>query len=299
MAVSPPSAQALPSLPLVRGALSAGKRAAWFSVGRLAPRATQPVVVLGNQKAGTTAIAALLARYAGISSTLDFRYLTAAWLQGVHDGSVPMRAFLRHHALDVSRGLVKEPNLSLLYPELARAMPQATFVMIVRDPRDNIRSVLNRLGLRGDAPPPAGWGAEFNGLWRLVVDGAWLGLEGGTHVESLASRWSAIADVYLDQPERFHLVRYEDFLADKAGAIADLADRCELSQRAPILDALDVAYQPRGDRAVDWDEFFGADGLAQLEARCGDRLAALGYDEAAHASAASGAVMGRAAPAGR
>ncbi len=277
--------------PMVQSALSAGKKAAWFSVGQMAPRHARPVIVLGNQKAGTTAVAALLARYAGRSATLDFRYLTASWLRGVHDGSVPFPAFLRRHALDFSRGLVKEPNLSLLYPQLAQAFPQAQFVMIVRDPRDNIRSVLNRLDLRGDAEPLAGWHERVNPLWRLVVDGAWLGLDGGTHVESLASRWRAIADVYLQNADRIHLVRYEDFMADKAGTIARLAERCRLAPEADITDQLDVAYQPRGDRSVTWAEFFGGDALRRLDARCGDRLEALGYAPAAAPNAPSHPVL--------
>ena len=271
--------------PPVRSALSAGKRAAWFSIGRMAPVATRPVLVLGNQKAGTTAVGALLARYAGLSATLDFRYLTSSWLRGVHDGSVPFQAFLRRHALDFSRGLVKEPNLSLLYPHLVRAFPEAEVVMVVRDPRDNVRSVLNRLGLRGDAPPPPGWAARVNPLWSLVVDGAWLGLEGGTHVEALASRWAAIADVYLEHAGRVRLIRYEDFMADKEAAIAGLAARCGLAQRADIAEHVDVAFQPRGDRAVTWATFFGDDALRRLDARCGDRLAAFGYPPSTEASA--------------
>ncbi|PAP75958.1 sulfotransferase family protein [Rubrivirga marina] len=263
--------------PPIRSALSAGKRAAWFSIGRMTPVPTRPVLVLGNQKAGTTAVAALLAQYAGLSATLDFRYLTSSWLKGVHDGSIPFQAFLRRHALDFSRGLVKEPNLSLLYPHLVRAFPEAEVVLIVRDPRDNIRSVLNRLGLPGDAPPPEGWADRVNPLWRLVVDGAWLGLEGGTHVEALASRWSAIADVALDHADRVRLIRYEDFMADKEGAVADLAARCGLEQKADIADRLNVAFQPRGDRAVSWTSFFGDDALRRLDTRCGDRLAAFGY----------------------
>ena len=273
--------------PLVHTALSGGKRAAWFSVGRLAPAYDRPVLVLGNQKAGTTAVAALLADYAGRSATLDFRYLTASWLRGVHDGSVPFRAFARRHGLDFSRGLVKEPNLSLLYPQLVRALPGSPVVLVVRDPRDNVRSVLNRLGLPGDAPPPAGWADGVNPLWRLVVDGTWLGLGGDTHVASLANRWSAIADVYLQHPNEVHLVRYEDFLDDKEGTIARLAARCGLEQRGAIADKLDVAFQPRGDRSVSWAEFFGADALGAIEARCAGRMGALGYAVGADRAAAA------------
>jgi hypothetical protein len=238
--------------------------------------------VLGNQKAGTTAIAALLARRAGVSATLDFRYLSPAALRAAHAGPDGVRSLTSRHRLDFSRAVVKEPHLSLLHPGLAAAFPEARFVMIVRDPRDNVRSVLDRLGLPGhrDRLEP-GWDRDVNGLWRLVVDGRWAGIEGETYVESLAARWARIADVYLGAPDRFALVRYEDFVRDKEGAVTDLAVQLGLPLRNDIADAVDAQYQPRGNRSVGWDEFFGPANLARIEAVCGDRLGALGYAPAA------------------
>ena len=261
-----------------RRALSLAKRAAWFSVGRLARLPKRPVIVLGNQKAGTTAIAALLAQRAGLPATLDFRYLSPTWLRDVHDGTVDVRSFVGRYRLDFSRPVVKEPHLSLLHPALAATVPGARFVMIVRDPRDNIRSILDRLGLPGHLGRLGpDWDRNVNELWRLVVDGRWAGIGGQTYVESLAARWSRIADAYLDRPDSFALVRYEDFLADKEGAVTDLAVRLRLPLRNSVADAVDTQYQPRGNRAVGWSEFFGPDNLALIEGTCGDRLAALGY----------------------
>ena len=264
-----------------RSALSLAKRAAWFSVGRLARLPERPVIVLGNQKAGTTAIAALLARRAGLPATLDFRYLSPAWLRSVHDGTVDVRSFVGRYRLDFSRPVVKEPHLSLLHSELEAAFPGAQFVMIVRDPRDNIRSILNRLGLPGhlDRLGPD-WDHGVNELWRLVVDGGWAGIGGPTYIQSLAARWSRIADVFLDRPGSFALVRYEDFLADKEGTVTDLAVRLGLPLRNSVADAVDTQYQPRGDRTVGWSEFFGPDNLARIEATCRVRLVALGYPPA-------------------
>ena len=274
-----------------RRALSLAKRAAWFSVGRLARLPKRPVIVLGNQKAGTTAIAALLARRAGLPATLDFRYLSPAWLRDVHDGTVDARSFVGRYRLDFSRPIVKEPHLSLLRPALAATVPGARFVMIVRDPRDNIRSILDRLRLPGHLERLGpGWECNANDLWRLVVDGTWAGIGGQTYVESLAARWSRIADAYLDHPESFVLVRYEDFLADKEGTVTDLAVRLGLPLRNSIADAVDTQFQPRGNRTVGWSEFFGPDNLARIEGICGERLVAFGYPRDPSAVAPSRAI---------
>lgn len=263
---------------LHKKSLSSLKRWGWFAVGRFAQRSERPIIVLGNQKSGTTAIAALLAQYGDLSSTLDLRYITPDALRAVQDGSLPFRAFVNHYGLDFSRDLIKEPNLTTFYEELAEVFPQAQFVMIVRDPRDNIRSILDRLSLPGDLDQIDAHSLDaFNPAWHLVLDGSWLGLEGRNYIEMLANRWNTLADVYLHHRDVFHLVHFETFVAHKEATIAQLATRCGIQQRHAITEALDVQYQPRGNRKIPWRDFFGTTNLRRIEALCGSRMAQLGY----------------------
>lgn len=279
--------------PRLRGLLRPPYYAARHGVGaaRLAVREARarihpaPVFVLGLQKSGTTAIAALLAERAGLSCALDlFRETDRPVLPQVHAGTLSFEAFLHRNRLDFSRALVKEPNLTPFYPRLVRRFPESAFIFIVRDPRDTIRSILNRLGLPGDLdvfdPDELASRPEVDTVWRYVLDGRWLGLEGDHVLDLLAARWNAYVDQYHRHRSGLRLVRYEDFLADKAGEIDRLAEALHLEARHPIDDLLDHPFQPPGDRSVSWAAFYGPNNLARIEALCGERLHRLGYEPA-------------------
>jgi hypothetical protein len=151
----------------------------------------------------------------------------------------------------------------------------------MRDPRDNIRSILNRLGLPGDLPDldPAHY-RRMRPLWEAILKSPWLPVEGETYIERLASRWSLGAGVYLDNRSGMELIRYEDFVAHKLGAITGLAERLGVDQAGRIDDKLETRYQPPGDRDVGWLEFFGRSNLSAIERICAAEAEQLGYLEA-------------------
>ena len=241
----------------------------------------RPVIGLGNAKSGTTAIAALLAEHTGLSVTLDLRGIYLPMLTRLHSGEIRFEQFVERNKLDFSRDIIKEPNLTLLYGEVRRVFPDAKCFIVVRDPRDNIRSILNRLRIPGnlehvdlDRVP------DLTPEWRLGLDAAWLGIEGRNYIEMMAGRWNLAADVYLNHAEDMRLLRYEDFLDDKAGAIQGLAAELRLPGVNDIRSRVDVQYQPRGDRGVSWLDFFGHQNLSRIDCICADRMARLGYQPA-------------------
>lgn len=240
----------------------------------------EAVIVLGNSKTGTTVIAALLAEYGNLSVTLDFwpRLRRPETLEAVHDGRLPFDAFVRRFRADFARDVVKDPHLTFLYPQLARRFPRARFVMVMRDPRDNIRSILNRLKLPGDLESigPAEYG-RMRPLWEAIIDSGHLGVAEGNYVERLARRWALGARVYLDHRDGMELIRFEDFVADKRGAITGLAERLGIEQAGRIEDKLETRYQPPGDRSVGWLQFFGRANLSAIEGVCEAEARALGY----------------------
>lgn len=240
----------------------------------------EAIMVLGNSKSGTTVIAALLAEYGDLSVTLDFwpRLRRPETLASVHRGELSFDAFVQRFRADLSRDVVKDPHLTFLYPQLAQRFPRARFVMVMRDPRDNIRSILNRLELPGDLGEldPAAY-RRMRPLWEAILKSPWLDVQ-GNYVERLAGRWAQGARVYLDHADAMVLIRFEDFLADKEGSITELAGRLGIERRGGIEDKLDRRFQPPGDRSVDLRRFFGPN-LARLEARCAEEARALGYPE--------------------
>jgi sulfotransferase family protein len=247
--------------------------------GRLARPQRRPVIVLGKEKSGTTAIAALLAEHAGCGVTLDIPGLWGSSTADVRWGRRDLKQVVRSNRLEFSRLVIKQPSMTYLYPQVRATFPEARLLMIVRDPRDNIRSVFNRVGLRGDLDD-----IEEHDLDRIPEDWRWhferpglLQVPGETYIEQAANRWNLAADAYLHQPADMLLLRYEDFLADKSGSIERCAEALGLPARRDISGSVDKQYQSRGQRGVKWPEFFGERNLQVIERTCASRMKPLGY----------------------
>jgi hypothetical protein len=239
----------------------------------------RPVIILGNQKSGTTAIAALLGELTGRQPTLDIpKEVSNPTLHLVHCSAVSFDRIVRQNRREFARRIIKEPNLTFCLDHLVRCFPSARFVFIVRDPRDNVRSILDRLKLPGDLPDitPEQW-RTIPLAWQYVIDNRWQHIERGTYIEDLARRWNAAVHVYLRHRQSLRLVRYEDFCADKVGVISRLAEQTGLAARRDIAEIVDRQYQPRGNREARWDEFFGPANLARINEICGPLMQIVKY----------------------
>jgi len=264
-----------------RSAVERGKRV-------LATVNERPIFVLGNQKSGTTAIAALLGRYTGLSATLDLTTQHSTLVVDIHRDNAPLGALVQQNELEFSRDIVKDPSLTFLYPDLHNYFAEPRFVSVVRDPRSNVRSILDRLDFPGDREQlriNEHWESltRYEGMyeaWMTVLDSSWMGIQAENYVDMLAGRWQQAARVYLEHEKQIELIRYEDFLDDKVRAIKDLAARLELSRKNDIQNHVDRQFQPRGsNRDISWIKFFGTDNLRRIEARCKNEMTALGYTD--------------------
>jgi hypothetical protein len=169
----------------------------------------------------------------------------------------------------------------LLVRDLDEQFPNARYVFVVRDPRHNIRSILNRVGVAGDleeldeaalAERVQNWAG-----WRTVLRGDWLGIPYRDPIGALCGRWNLMTDILEANRTRFVPIRYEDFVADKVAAIRSLADAVGLEARRDIGADVDRQYQAPGDRSTTLLEFFGAANLARIDALCGQNMSRLGY----------------------
>lgn len=252
----------------------------------------EAIFFLGNQKSGTTAIAALTARCAGVSATLDLTRANheVVWPK-LWSGELPFQDFLRRFRAEFSRQLVKEPSLSVFAtPLLQNFSRNRGCVLVVRDPRDNIRSILNRLSLPGDlADLTEHQRRALPRSWPTVLDGTWFGLAPGNYISQLAQRWNFILDRYDQHRDRITLVRYEDFMADKAAYIQKLVSQLGLGHLVSIDEQVDIQFQPAGDRVTDWAAFFGRQNLSLINEICAPHMQSLGYDISALHSVANSA----------
>jgi len=242
---------------------------------RVNPR---PVFILGNQRSGTSAIAALLGELTGKTVSIDLRREQKnPTYDKVFLRQRDFHKFLENNKLDLSRDIAKEPNLTLLFPFLLERFPEAKFVFVARDPRENIASILDHLGLCGnkkEISPERH--AKLSKAWRMILDSDWLGPK-GNYVQKLAERWRYFTRVYLDNKARMTLVKYEDFVADKKGSIERLARELGLPEKQSIAGHEDRQFQPASGKNRYPLDFFGKENLSKLEDICLDGMCALGY----------------------
>lgn len=239
----------------------------------------KPIFILGNQKSGTSAIAALLGAMTETPTTLDLRreigrqtYLRVA------RGELPFSGLVARNRRDFSRELIKEPNLSFFVDDLRSRFPGARFVWIIRDPRDNIRSILDRVLIPGDlAALDAAHRTYVDPGFALVLDSHWITGDPAEHyIDQLASRWNRCADICTANADDFVVVRYEDFIADKVAFLERLAARLGMVSHMSVADRVDFPFQRRGQRDVSWDAFFGAN-RQRIEDLCAPKMSAFAY----------------------
>lgn len=240
----------------------------------------KPIIILGNQKSGTSAIAMLLASLTNKSVHID---LMRSNEQNIYVKLKQKRAkfedFIKFNRLEFSKDIIKEPNLTLFYDELIEYFPLARLVLVVRDPRSNIRSILDRYKIPGNLEQMTP--EHYENLvrsWPSVFDASWLGFRGENYIEMLAGRWNYMADVFFLHPERIILVKYEDFLKDKIGVIYRLAEELGLEKINDISEQINIQYQPAGkNRNLKYIDFFGEKNLERIELICGERMKKLEY----------------------
>ena len=248
----------------------------WFTP-RLDLAALDSVLVLGNQKTGSTAIARLLAAYGELGVASDIHLLQSADVQVTNDPAW-VGAFIQRARYYFRQSVIKENALTPATGALLDVLPKARPIYITRHPVHNIRSILDRLNLPGTPRPLDALEIEDDG-WTSIVDSRHLGFEAADHIASLAQRWTYMTAIYRRHRDRLTLVRYEDFMADKLATIQQLAGQLDIAARQDIRPLLDVPFQPCGShRSEAPTSFFSADALAIINRHCATGMDALNYE---------------------
>jgi len=236
-----------------------------------------PLFLFGNQKAGGTAIAGLLAAATGLRAALDLEGTTAPHFVRLMRGETTLETFIAKNAWSFSAPIIKDGNLTFVADALMAHFGVSRAVFILRNPFDNIRSILDRLELAGDLPALDTAGVRANATWRTILSGIDLGFAPDHYVSILARRWQRAAEICEAGGEGFVRIRYEDFLADKRSEIERLARAFGLATPNDITRLLDRDFQRRGNPAADLDAFFGAANARRIEDICGETAARFGY----------------------
>jgi hypothetical protein len=125
------------------------------------------------------------------------------------------------------RFLEKTPKNALRIPFFDRIFPDAQFVFLWRDPRENISSIIEawRSGQWRTYPKLDG----FEGPWSMLLPPGWRAMNGKPLAEIAAWQWSATNAQILDDlkvlsPARWTVVQYADLVREPAVAIGRLCE---------------------------------------------------------------------------
>ncbi|TWU67587.1 sulfotransferase [Crateriforma conspicua] len=240
----------------------------------------KPLLVFGNQKSGTSAIAALLGIATGKSVLIDLFHRFGARATPVLYGTTSLQQIWGQASPYLDREIIKEPEFIFFSDELRAIYADSLRLFITREPLSNFRSIYNRLGVDG-------YSTHLDKrkrheiqktcpLWLPVVEGPRPELRGGTILETLALRWKYAANLYLESQDQFTLVRYEDFVADRKGTIEHIATRLNLPIKNDITKASTVQFQPPG-KPTNTLRFFGDKHAKAAFEICQPEADTLGY----------------------
>lgn len=236
-----------------------------------------PIIILGNQKSGTSAIAHLLADIGGLSKAVDIPPFWLPYGAYIMQGKIQFDHVVQKHRRYFVVDIIKEPNFIFFIDDVMRFFPDAKYIFIIRDPRENIRSILNRRNILGDRDTIPD--NMLPDTWKGIIfdPNIWGGAE-ENYIGVLSHRWNLAVENYLKYEDRITLIRYEDFLASKVGSITQLAQKVGIALVNDISDRVDIQYQPRGNHSISWQEFFGDANLATINRICGEQMAKFGYE---------------------
>ena len=240
-----------------------------------------PIFIIGNQKSGTSAIASILGSFSGKITAVDlflsgFRSsLFTTW----KSKKISTKDFINKNKVEFSAEIIKEPHLSTFFEELKTEYPHSKFVMVIRNPFDNIRSILDRLDVEGKKTKLNEKDKnKFFHSWKLLLNNEWIGGSKIHYIEVLAERWNIICDVYLKNKENIILVKYEDFIYDKSNTIQLLAKKLDLNQTGEISHLLEKQFQPKGRRKNQETKiFFGDKNYSKIYETCKENMKKIGY----------------------
>ncbi len=237
----------------------------------------EPIIILGNQKSGTSAITHLLADCSGFSKTVDIPPSWPPYAQKLITGEEKLQDLVKKHPIYFSRKVIKEPNLTFVSEQVLEQFPQGKFIFIVRDPRSNIRSLLNRKNIPGNLSHLGNYEEEVYNMGSILCDEDLWGGKNENYIGVMSYRWKLAIDNFLKNKDKFYLVRYEDFVKNKKGYIEKMAYDLHLPVLQDIGKKVNLQYQPKGNSNINFLEFFGKSNLEVIKRICEKSMVEIGY----------------------
>ena len=230
------------------------------------------IFIFGLQKSGTSAIARLLAEKTGKSVTIDTKYLWQPHYARLISGKIKIKNHVNKYSYPFSKEIIKEPNSTFLIHQIKDFFYLNRYVFIVRNPLDNIRSILNRLNIPGDLENIDL--ERVNDNWKHLF----LSSNGKDYINVLANLWvKANGQTEIINSKNCILVRYEDFIKDKENFIEKLVFKVGLESVNNISEFVDLQYQPKGNSNVNLKTFYGNKNYNKIIQKCSPIMRLFNY----------------------
>jgi hypothetical protein len=137
------------------------------------------------------------------------------------------------------RWLEKTPKNSLRIPFFEKMFPDALFLFLWRDPRENVSSIMEawRAGGWITCPTLEGW----DGPWSLLLPPGWQQLRGRPLEEVAAYQWERtnaiiLEDLHARSRERWEVVSYSELLREPARVLQGICNFAGLAYDQALAD---------------------------------------------------------------
>ncbi len=137
------------------------------------------------------------------------------------------------------RFLEKTPKNSLRVAFLNKVFPDALFIYLVRDPKDNINSIIDAWQSKRFLTYPNLPG--FNGTWSLFLPPNWQQLRGKTTAEIASYQWqvsnqSIISELTKLDNDRWQVINYNQLINEPSVTVKQICDFIGLTVDAKLID---------------------------------------------------------------
>lgn len=213
-------------------------------------------LVFGVQKSGTTVVAKALAHCAKKSLTADHPALWPILDEPVERRQQFVNSVLAKHPFTLSNDFVKEPCMTIA-PELFHPLFSGTSVLVIRNPLNTIRSILDRLKI--DPSSQTLDLASIHPNWQRVF-------KCDANVPpfiQLAHYWNECMDRSIWHSEGIFQIHYETFLVDPDQQIETTLRHLGMTMKTSSKSILSQQYQSKGaNRNVPIEELVHPDILS-------------------------------------
>jgi hypothetical protein len=186
------------------------------------------------------------------SNRLEARQVTESVAEAIDRALWPrlvdaQRQPIRADAGQRLRWLEKTPKNALRIPFFERLFPDALFVYLWRDPRENVSSIMEAwlAGHWVTYPALEGW----DGPWSMLLPPGWQKLRGRPLEEVAAYQWQQansiiLADLAQRPRDRWGVVSYAEFLNDPASVVQGICGFAGLEYDAELVARTTAVLPP-------------------------------------------------------